>query len=608
MRNTALLGALLLLLFSARADINSPLPPPPQPQAGKVEILVGEKAEIILRAKSRINLPLTFIIRNPPKHGTLSEIKLINDRSAKVIYQPSPNSKPGMDFFTYAVQGPGTGVSSPERVTIAITEPSPEFEAPAFLNFENVSIGETAKKSITLTNKGGGLIKGTLELPPPWKISDEGRYRLATDQSKEFTITFTPAEGREYREIIAYSNDPQRHLSLTGTGLLPLKIDRTALPLKAEEDGQRTGVLEITNISDKPREITFKAAEILASISNVTLQPQETKTITVKTTGRPLNAINTPLKIQSGIFEVTLPITAFALPAKLTFDSADTLEFGYVAPGHIYRKTIAVINSGGTSAILKVLLPEGVSLTPDPIKTSIGSGQTVKFDVAMEAAGKVGDAPVLAFVHEGKEIKEFLLNYALEGNPHLASRTPPLLSVIKPTEAETSAPTHPTNSGISMALIHPPNWKPRIGQIGVMEQGKTQMHLVWKKVSNVEPDSYFLEQLVRSKKSAETGDWQWIRVKNARITTDNNYVHAVLTGLRSGETTSYRIVVRDNEDVFTPISEMFRVSTKGSPRGFRPSLPLVLSLIVVVLLYFIWKERRRQMAELTDETNRISKQ
>ncbi|MEO6054218.1 MAG: hypothetical protein ABIP97_09420 [Chthoniobacterales bacterium] len=603
MRNIVKAVIFLLLILIAHADIDSPVPPPPQPEAQRIKILVGEKAEITLRARSRVSLPLTFLIRSNPQYGTLSEVKIGDNRSAKIVYTHNAADGPVTDSFTYAVRAFNTAVSAPEKITIQVVEPASDFDAPAFIAFGGVSIGDSSKKKIMLKNLGGGVIKGRLELPLPWKISDEGNYSLLSHQSKEFEVTFTPLESREYREIIAFSHDSQRRISLVGTGLPFLHIEPDTLSFQSGEKGQRHSLLEIVNTSDKLREIEFEVTDRVAPIQKVSLQPGETVKVPILSSLPILNAVTASIKIKSGIFEKDIPITGFALPSKIQFNSDTNLDFGKVTPGHIYRKPFSVKNAGGSPATLHSVLPEGVTLSPDPIKTPIKSAQTVTFEAVMEPKNDSAPPLVISFLNDGIKIQEIFLNFTLEQAPDATVRAP-VTSSLKPS-AQKPVKEDSLSAAASL-FIHPQGWKPRINNIGVKEQGKTNLHLVWRKIDSPDISIYFVEQLLLQKKSTGTKEWAWVRA-NARITMENDSVNAFVTGLPPGTPINYRILAGDKAEDVTPVSEMFRISTKETKPGYRPSLLMILTVGFLIAVYFIWKERRNQMAILEEETNRIHK-
>ncbi|MEO6847309.1 MAG: choice-of-anchor D domain-containing protein [Chthoniobacterales bacterium] len=537
------------------------------------------------------------MIRSSPAHGTLTKIESIDARTSKVIYQHTRAHGAGGDSFTYAVQAPNTGVSAAERVTIHISEPASVFDAPNTLTFDDVIIGDSSQKKITLKNLGGGIIKGSLEFPPPWEISDNGSYSLKANQSKSFTITFRPAEAREYRDIISYSNDPARRLLLAGTGLPPIEVHPPALELPNMQNGKRSALLEIVNIGKKPCTAAFIIQPIFTPIPDISLKAGESKKILISTSGKHLSAINSLVQIQCGAYKTNVPVTGFSIPAQLSFNP-ETLDFGKVSPGHTYHKTLDITNSGGTPITLRTKALSEITLSPDPLKTPINPEKTVSFEIKLEPGIDSRPPLTLEFTTEDKSIAKTTVLFVVE-NADPSSRVY-VVSNIDTSKQEKNPPTQSASPQSIFKLAE----KPRIEHIGVVEQGRNHLYLVWKKLNDDTITTYVIEQLMPKKKSPTGIEWAWVRPRNSKITMEGDYVHASLTGLPAGTSMNYRILTSDQTETLTPVSEMFRVSTKTG-RSFRIPFLLVLIFALLATAFFIWRERHKQGKQLAEETSQI---
>ena len=108
-------------------------PAPPQPVSQKVMVKRGASVEIPLKIHGTRSQTLAWIIRQPPLHGKLSEVRATGQEAAAVTYRPPADLRVVSDRFTFSVRST-EGISAPVDVTIAITDDAPQISAPAEMN------------------------------------------------------------------------------------------------------------------------------------------------------------------------------------------------------------------------------------------------------------------------------------------------------------------------------------------------------------------------------------------------------------------------------------------------------------------------------------------
>jgi len=79
--------ALLFSIVSLRADITLPKAPPPQADAQSARVLRGDRTTIPLRGHHGGSGTVTFWIVERPQHRTLSDLRLLDDNRATIVYQ-----------------------------------------------------------------------------------------------------------------------------------------------------------------------------------------------------------------------------------------------------------------------------------------------------------------------------------------------------------------------------------------------------------------------------------------------------------------------------------------------------------------------------------------
>ncbi len=254
---------LLGLTMPLRADITLPTTAPslpPQADAQAVRVSRGQRVTIPLRGHHSGSGGLTFWIVDAPTHGSLSDLRLLGDNRATIVYQNDGAEPAADDRFSYLVKASGDRVSSPAEVRIAVDEPPPHLEVPGRIEFDPLVGGESQTRDLTITNDGGGVLEGRLTVSAPWRLASS-EYRVASGKTATIAVVFRPDEGRKFiGQITLRGNDGAlSSVVLEGSATSPIRLEPVELRIAspAKKDEPRAASVALTNRTDRPLQLKF---------------------------------------------------------------------------------------------------------------------------------------------------------------------------------------------------------------------------------------------------------------------------------------------------------------------------------------------------------------
>ena len=206
-------------------------PPPPEPNPLNIEVPRGGPVWITLSAYS-LTSPITgYRIERGAKAGQLGKPQLVTADTGRVKYKPPAGTGPGRDSFSYEVQSVA-GVSAPAEVHITITDKDPVLVAANDLEFSQVLVGGSVRRTLVLQNMGGSLAEGTVKTPEGWTVEGNADYRLGAGEKHTFTVIFKPSEERVYTGDIEYTGNLERATDLNGEGVGPVAVTPGTVELR----------------------------------------------------------------------------------------------------------------------------------------------------------------------------------------------------------------------------------------------------------------------------------------------------------------------------------------------------------------------------------------
>ncbi len=319
--------ALVVLVARLQADITLPTQAPPQADAQTANVWRGGQTTIPLRAHYGGGGTVTFRIVQRPEHGTLSELRLLGDNRATIIYENDGAPSVTSDGFRYVVQASGDGVSSPAEVRITVEEPPARMVIPGRLEFGQIMAGESESRSLAITNEGGGVVEGRLTVSAPWQLSVTD-YGVKSGRSEQVEVSFRPDEGRKFVGQITLTgvDGTQTSVQLVGAATSPVRIEPDHLQInapKAESD-PRLGFVSLTNQTERALRLKMEAGPNIQPIPEVALGPHEKKQISIVVLLHRAVPLEEEVALVGPGFKAWLSLEAEAAPVAPTVSSNGT--------------------------------------------------------------------------------------------------------------------------------------------------------------------------------------------------------------------------------------------------------------------------------------------
>lgn len=346
----------------------------------------GESVTLTLRSSTRSIQQLKFLIRKGPRLGELSEVQVIDRTTAVVEYRHHPENGTGMEEITYAVQAPNTPVSVASKIQIVVKKPPPILEAKAALEFGEVPVGETSRQSLVISNSGGSPMSLSLKSEPPWEFDGKTSFTVEAGESVTTDLVFRPTEVRQFVQKIDYTGAPEKSaLQLSGVGISPFAFTQKEITLAIDPKGEiRSGVVSLSNNTSAPLEVSLHTDDKLEIPETVEIPAKGTVEIPVRVKAGEPAGVDTALEAQSDAYSAKIGVKAFPAPPKVISQSGDSIDFGKMQRGRLYRRNIQLTNIGGASARVSVRLPDGVHVLPDPESITLAPGKTETFEILYE--------------------------------------------------------------------------------------------------------------------------------------------------------------------------------------------------------------------------------
>jgi hypothetical protein len=360
------IAATLCIQSTAQPPRPTPPPPiaaPPQPLRIAIKVKRDEPVEIPLGIYGTRSQTLEFKIRVRPATGQLSEPKQVGQEAAVVTYTAPPDLAISNDQFSYSVRS-REGVSAPSVVQIAIIDEPPILAGPALVEFGRMMAGEKSVQTIEISNAGGGLAEGTLEVSAPWQIEGKRAYQLRAGEKQSVVLSInTSKSGRLAGEIRCTPRGTRagRVIELKADVLSQVSVLTEQLILgNGVDSALRSGFIEVLNNTQSPQTLSISAGPRLILPKSLPLQPQATTRIHVEVQAKDFAAVEDEILIESSAETFRVPVRAGATPALLQVDRQE-IRFPPVQAGNSAQEKLTLENQGGHPATVNVVLDEPFS-------------------------------------------------------------------------------------------------------------------------------------------------------------------------------------------------------------------------------------------------------
>lgn len=332
--------------------------PPPQAVPLTVQVRRGESATFNLRIYGQQREILTFLIREKPQSGRLSEPVSAGREQATVTYEAPADAGIARDWFSYAVRN-SAGVSAASAVVITITDEPAILAMPAGLEFLPTLAGTSTEQEFALSNTGGGMIEGRMEVPAPWRLAGKQDYRLPAGEQQKFKLVFAPGAAGVSRGEVRFSSHPDRALSLEGTAHAPLEVvpGNVVLRQTSPNDTGRGGTVELRNHTASPQAITFQLPSRLLPMPPLTIPAGESGSARFEMEPSDLAAFQEAVVIAGAGILVQVPVAAPAVPALLRSDRAE-ITYGRLRAGApLPAESVLLTNAGAGAGTWRLVWP-----------------------------------------------------------------------------------------------------------------------------------------------------------------------------------------------------------------------------------------------------------
>ncbi len=508
---------------------------PPQPVPSEVRVPRSGSAEVELRALASPEPVSRFVVRVEPTHGTLTPLGPGEEgRSTRLLYTHDGSKTPDTDRIVYAVQSRSSGVSASGQILLRIVDPAPKMEAPATLAFPSVFPGKVSQGILTISNSGGGILRGRFSLSHPWSIDGSGEFSVAAGEKVNLPLKFRPTSVANFTGAVTFSNDMHPPVALCAKALAPFAVAPDALEAALIGSGRQVD-LPVSNLAPQPLPI-----EVLAegcSVSEIGALPVNGSAI-LQASADIGNALAQTGKILLRAMGHTQEIELrFApLPARLVFSPEDGLILHPATPDGPASSVLSLKNTGGESVALHMQVPEPFSIESNMPTLRLNPGEETKVNIR---------------VTSGKNPPESA-RLILSGLPSPIQIPIRLLRPVDATGNSEPAPIFPAASplrvqaGRTQASTPPSPKSPAVSKLDTVSRTHHSMHLRWTKpIAGSGNFSLEVRQFhLGADGKIQTGWGPWL---DAAISENGQYVDFEIPGLQPAST--YVVRARQGDKV-----------------------------------------------------------
>ncbi|MCA9727383.1 MAG: choice-of-anchor D domain-containing protein [Candidatus Eisenbacteria bacterium] len=318
------------------------------------DVAVGEVADLPLKLTNSGGQILTGALASP-----CPEFSVLGDGSFSLAHG---ESKDFVVRFAPAATGPfvctldsGTAICTGPQTTGRGVPGAACSVSTDRLSFGDVFLGETADRTFTITNTGGGTLAGSVETGcGAFTVLDDPSYSLGPGAFKEFTVRFSPIQAGPAACDLG-TGGSCASIALDGTAVQPPSclVDPTALDFEAVEVGSSTTRdFTVTNAGDGQLQGTVSFACSAFSVEpldggglSYDLASGEVATFRVRFV--PLVEGDALCEIAVGDSCSPVTATGTGVVEPVCAVSPDSLDFGLVPMGETRESSFVVRNDGG---------------------------------------------------------------------------------------------------------------------------------------------------------------------------------------------------------------------------------------------------------------------
>jgi hypothetical protein len=411
--------------------------PPVEPSIGydaSAEVYRGQSQELKLHAISTQGYEVEFKILSSPKFGTLSETTRLSKDTVRVFYTHSGKLNQAEDSFKFQIKTGPQKAWAKKTGRIKILEPAPRFKAtPDALDFGSVFVGQNATQSFRVTNVGGGILRGIVDVGPPFSLKGPPDIEIPTGNSKSFSVSFTPSASDTHLGKIVFQTDskPYPEIPLQGTG--EFRFEASDVVEFDPNPESTSATLSLTNKTANPLPIRFNTPSPLDAIPPIDIPPKSTEVVTIKLKPGFFSEKFVTLTVSDSFSSSDIKIQLPHPPPILEWDKKNTTQMGVVKLGQNKTLDLRLQNRGATPAKVGITaIGEGLTLSQKDFFIPPGEVVNIPAIWTFENAGEF-EAHVSAECCGLKYDLTLLADVKNPATPVSAERPPKTSSIPTPT-------------------------------------------------------------------------------------------------------------------------------------------------------------------------------
>ncbi len=353
----------------------------PEPSNGEGKFVVGQSVQVELKVSTADLGFVQFVIREQPKHGTLSAIRPHpsgESNRAVVTYTHNGNPEELADRFTFAARAGESSTSAPGIIYLTGRRAEANLQVLDPPHFKQLKPGESDTVTVVVKNIGNAAFSGDLKLPAPFV--GPAHFDVAVNEKLTLMIMATPQAPGTYR--LDQELQPGQAGSRLRAALecaQPFVVTPGSLNLTFDPfTGQRKGTVKVSNGSDAPLNLKVECNKRLQVNKDLYLDPKAINELVITLPKEDVAAFHSELSISQDPSRQKVMINADPAPAHLVLQSPKDgkLDFGQIIKGKVPEVKVTVLNDGGVPAILQASQTPPFMITTDFSSMKVEPGKT----------------------------------------------------------------------------------------------------------------------------------------------------------------------------------------------------------------------------------------
>ncbi|MDB6137655.1 MAG: fibronectin type protein [Verrucomicrobiaceae bacterium] len=367
------------------------------------QFVAGQSVQIELQVSTAYLGYVKFVIRDQPKHGTLSEIRSAaggDSNRAVVTYTHNGDPDQLSDRFTFAARIAEGSASAPGVVTLTGKKAVARLEVLDPPKFKRLAPGEQDSGTFVVFNSGNAAFSGDLILPAPF--TGPRHFDVAVNEKLTVMVMVKPvAPGAYHIDQELQPGVPSSKLQGVLECAQPFIVTPGSLTLTYDPvSGMRSGTVKVSNGSNEPLNLKVDSGARIQVAKEMALDSHGTSELTITMAKEDVAAYRGEVWVVQEPSRQKVVIIADAKPAqiRLLTPKDGKLDFGTVTKGTKVEAKVSVINDGGLAAVLQAsqVPPFLISTDLSKIKAEPGKPTEIVISFAADLPGTYNQSLYIA--------------------------------------------------------------------------------------------------------------------------------------------------------------------------------------------------------------------